>query len=1410
MRKKNELKSRLLAMVLSLTMAVSSVMPVLAYELPKQVMSAENVLEQAGEASVVPVEEPTVNRESSENTIEINQGMSIHVAKDGKDETYMNEFVAKKQTVIMMKIPGSDADGYTEDTAKETVKNYSLEVKAITNGSESDNNELACAGDSFSVSQAYDRDGAQTNGYYAIANFPTGPDKGTYNIHLYETKDGNKNEIATNKGVNFFETQNLNILVVPVKAYWHKSYTEDGKLGAPSNECVASVKDLKYKGLDGNETEWSQLTKDLRTYLLDVYPVADISIEEGAEIDASDSSYDMCNEADANGQKKLWEEACKLQAKDKESGKDKYDLILAFVAYRQDQGGGQGYTFGKPTNIITYLDPDMFPTVAHEIAHCYEVGDEYDGGSFNIAVNQMPSGYKGRNFVSGEENYSPEIQNAEYWQSPKQYKEAATKKEGIDENGAGTLVSLSLHPYMLSKEKFVSWAQNGDTKYPTISYMGSGYSGNEGYYWTSSVIWEHLFKKLLVKEAAEKSEETSEEKPEEGESSESSEEAGAALSNADIFAQGMAYAGTKNVAVKDAVGGITFNIVSNNSTEFDDDEYYAAKDETIFGNDDFYFDEDYREGDARMIEVSGWLNKDGSVDMDPMFSYEGDLAYLDIDDVPEKFAYTFAALDEDGKIILSPVDEEPAITVFNGNLYNPANNRVEDYSSFRFDAEYPEGTTDIVIIKGKVDTENWTKDEKNYIWSSADLGYDISNNLYGYLAYADVNDKYAEIEWDLEYVDGEGNEIFDRDNLYTEVYYCPDGDDGEVKFIGSSDNGYMASYVDEDGNELEWEDGYVYIDTELYGWSRNAYAWIKVTDGINACDIYSDELDITVNNATVALTGTGIKSVKDAKTKEISYQSEYTGVAITPAATVKVVDPETGKTLTLKKDVDYSISYENNVKPSTAKVIIEGIGIYPGRTVKEFTILPKSLAKAVPQEMPDVVYSSSIDNTVKKNLALFDKGNQLVYGEDFTATYDVSTKKAATTKKYKSIEDLYKDIVVKYEEGAGDAFEVDGKLVNAVDVSVTYTGKKVYSDVCKKVATFKLYAEGSSKTSIKDATIVLKADKMQYTGKALKPAIKSITLATPKKDKKGEIVKDKNGNTVYETLASRNYKVKYSNNTEIGTGRITVVGKNGYTGTLTTTFEIVPKEVTSLTVSGLTNPVFTGKTINVDSLPIVVKASGITLRKGIDYTVEAKAGCDYTNLTSSKITKDKKDPKIVIKLKTATDATKASEMPRVAWSSKAKATSVEKAFKIVPGNLANASVVLLNNATSTVSTNFIIDGAGQTCNVAKNSDKKTYSKYAYVITGDNDKIFFDRKAIPNISKAFAIKMTGLNLEAKYYDVTISTTKASTDKKITVGKITLKPKKVTNEYGETVSPYKGSREIKFIYRQNELPEIEEEE
>ena len=62
----------------------------------------------------------------------------------------------------------------------------------------------------------------------------------------------------------------------------------------------------------------------------------------------------------------------------------------------------------------------------------------------------------------------------------------------------------------------------------------------------------------------------------------------------------------------------------------------------------------------------------------------------------------------------------------------------------------------------------------------------------------------------------------------------------------------------------------------------------------------------------------------------------YTGKAIKPAPVVKLG----GKTL--KKGVDYTVSYKNNTKVGKATVTIKGKGNYTGTVTKTFKINPKA------------------------------------------------------------------------------------------------------------------------------------------------------------------------------------------------------------------------------------------------------------------------------------------------------------------------------------------------------------------------------------------------------------------------------------------------------------------------------------
>ena len=102
-----------------------------------------------------------------------------------------------------------------------------------------------------------------------------------------------------------------------------------------------------------------------------------------------------------------------------------------------------------------------------------------------------------------------------------------------------------------------------------------------------------------------------------------------------------------------------------------------------------------------------------------------------------------------------------------------------------------------------------------------------------------------------------------------------------------------------------------------------------------------------------------------------------------------------------------------------------------------------------------------------------------------------------------------------------------------------------------------------------------------YTGSSIKPTI---------------TVKDGTKTLVNGT----DYTVAYSNNTKVGTATVTITGKGNYTGTITKTFTINAKSITSATVSEISAQTYTGSAIKP---AVTVKDGTKTLVNGTDYTV---------------------------------------------------------------------------------------------------------------------------------------------------------------------------------------------------------------
>ena len=133
--------------------------------------------------------------------------------------------------------------------------------------------------------------------------------------------------------------------------------------------------------------------------------------------------------------------------------------------------------------------------------------------------------------------------------------------------------------------------------------------------------------------------------------------------------------------------------------------------------------------------------------------------------------------------------------------------------------------------------------------------------------------------------------------------------------------------------------------------------------------------------------------------------------------------------------------------------------------------------------------------------------------------------------------------------------------------------------VCKKVLeTAEIPA--LSRISISKASVTLSTSTYAYDGKAKKPGV-TVKL---------------NGKTLKN---GTDYTVSYSNNTKVGTAKVTITGKGNYTGSVSKTFKI-KNNFKKATVSGISTKAFTGKNITQS---ITVKYNGKTLKKGTDYTV---------------------------------------------------------------------------------------------------------------------------------------------------------------------------------------------------------------
>jgi hypothetical protein len=130
-----------------------------------------------------------------------------------------------------------------------------------------------------------------------------------------------------------------------------------------------------------------------------------------------------------------------------------------------------GFTFRNLSIVISEGEPDMTATVAHEIGHLYNLGEEYKKGSYNTSTNMPPYGYTGKDWFDKSKPAS-----------------GTDKKVKASKHGEGINISKDLHPFEVGARGLLE---------DSIGFMGGTAELDKT--WITPSVWKHLFKEFLVK-----------------------------------------------------------------------------------------------------------------------------------------------------------------------------------------------------------------------------------------------------------------------------------------------------------------------------------------------------------------------------------------------------------------------------------------------------------------------------------------------------------------------------------------------------------------------------------------------------------------------------------------------------------------------------------------------------------------------------------------------------------------------------------------------------------------------------------------------------------------------------------------------------------------------------------------------
>lgn len=357
-----------------------------------------------------------------------------------------------------------------------------------------------------------------------------------------------------------------------------------------------------------------------------------------------------------------------------------------------------------------------------------------------------------------------------------------------------------------------------------------------------------------------------------------------------------------------------------------------------------------------------------------------------------------------------------------------------------------------------------------------------------------------------------------------------------------------------------------------------------------------------------------IENLKNAAVKGIGNDYVYTGEPYTPQTELYIRIG--GVPRRLEKNIDYTVSYENNVNAGTATIVYTGIGGYTGTKREKFKIAPYNLEEEKYAAFPLVDISLGAEDatsypyekggtapkiymTYHRNLIRY----KMEQNKDFTVNYQnhtsVSTGNAnglptAIIKGKGNFTGTIKREYIIYKQNLNQLqVEVPDVAYNtarggfkSTPIITDVNGKKLVPgvDYAEEMNYYYIMQNTEKVTllgKIEDDEIVAKGKKIavvvkginNYAGSELVVAyyIKASSIGSMKATVKqktytgSEITLTDSDITMmdddYKLVLGRDYLITgYSNNINKGTAKVTIKGINNYAGSKTLSFKINPKK----------------------------------------------------------------------------------------------------------------------------------------------------------------------------------------------------------------------------------------------------------